>query len=123
MTVKLILLKSGENIISDVKEGFFEDKLVCYLLENPCSVTVNGSYRVIGEEDTEKGNKVSISLTPWPSFSKETTVELIPDWIVTITNPKDELKSMYETEVLGIEENETNQIIITDEQSDSNHSD
>jgi hypothetical protein len=123
MTVKLVLLKSGENIVSDVKEGFFEDKLVCYLLENPCTVSVNGSYRVIGGEDLEKGNKVSISLTPWPSFSKETTVELIPDWIVTITNPKDELKLMYETEVLGIEQNENNQISITDEQSDSNQSD
>ena len=107
MTVKLILLKSGENIISDVKEGFFEDKLVCYLLENPCTVSVNGSYRVIGE-DSSKENKVSISLVPWPSFSKETTVELIPDWIVTITNPKDELKLMYENEVLGIEKDETN---------------
>jgi hypothetical protein len=116
MTVKLVLLKSGENIISDIKEGFFEDKLVCYLLENPCTVSVNGSYRVVGEDDSRE-NKVSISLTPWPSFSKETTIELITDWIVTITNPKDELKSMYEIEVLGIKEDETDKDNSSDEQA------
>ena len=122
MTVKLVLLKSGENIISDIKEGFFEDKLVCYLLENPCTVSVNGSYRVVGEDDSRE-NKVSISLTPWPSFSKEITIELITDWIVTITNPKDELKSMYEKEVLGIKKDESNQNISINEQSDSDQSD
>ncbi|MFM7796867.1 MAG: hypothetical protein ACKO7N_08895, partial [Candidatus Nitrosotenuis sp.] len=95
--------------------------LICYLLENPCTVSVNGSYRVIGEDNGE--NKVSISLTPWPRFSKETTIELIPDWIVTITNPKDELKSMYEMQVLGIEKNETDQIVIDDQQSNLNQPD
>lgn len=105
MTVKLLILKSGENIISDVKEGFYEDKLVCYLLEKPCLVSINGTYRIVGEEDN---NKVSISLKPWPVFSKQTNVELVNDWIVTIVDPKDDLKLMYEIEVLGETENETN---------------
>ncbi len=120
MTVKLVVLKSGENIISDVKEGFYEDKLVCYLLEKPCLVTINGTYRIVGEDEDDK---VSISLKPWPLFSKQTTIELINDWVVTIVDPTDQLKIMYETQVLGDDQNETNQNSLSIEQSDSNHSD
>ncbi len=121
MTVKLVLLKSGENIVSDVKEGLYEDKLVCYILEKPCTVTVNGTYKILDEDDG--GNRVSISLHPWPSLSKETTIELIPDWIITIVDPKDELEKMYQTQVLGIDENELNQNISINEQPDSDQSD
>lgn len=116
MAIKLILLKSGENIVSDVKEGFYEEKLVCYVLEKPCTVSINGTYKILDEEDG--GNRVSISLNSWPSLSKETTIELIPDWIVTIVEPKDELKQMYQTQVLGIEKDENDQSIVFTEQSD-----
>jgi hypothetical protein len=120
MTVKLVLLKSGESIVSDIKEGFYEDKLVCYILEKPCTVSINGSYKILDDEDS--GNRVSISLTNWPSLSKDTTIELIPDWIITMVDPKDELKEMYETQVLGIA-NETDKNISVTEQYDSDQSD
>ena len=124
MTVKLILLKSGENIISDVKEGFYEEKLVCYILDKPCSVTLNGTYKILddNEEEEESTTKYSISLQPWPVLSKDTTIELIPDWIVTIVEPNDNLRKIYETQVLGKEENETNQTIVLSQQSDSDQS-
>lgn len=116
MTVKLVMLKSGESIISDIKEGFFEEKLVCYILEKPCTVTVNGTYKILNEEDG--GNRVSISLKQWPPLSKDTSIELIPDWIITIVEPNDELKKMYENQVLGTEENEINETAVFSEQSD-----
>lgn len=119
MSVKLVVLKSGENIISDIKEGFVGEKLVCYILEKPCVVSVNGTYRIIENEDENKNtneSKVSISLNSWPSLSKDTTIELVLDWIVTIVEPNDQLKKMYETQVLGIEQND--ETISTDEQSD-----
>ena len=119
MSVKLAILKSGENIISDIKEGFIGEKLVCYILEKPCTVSVNGTYRILEDEDENEninGNRVSISLNSWPSLSKDTTIELVLDWIVTIVEPNDQLKKMYETQVLGIEQND--EIISTDEQSD-----
>ena len=59
----------------------------------------------------------------WPVLSKDTTIELIPDWIVTIVEPNDNLKKIYETQVLGKEENETNQTIVLSQQSDSDQSD
>ena len=124
MTVKLAILKSGENIISDIKEGFFEEKLVCYLLEKPCSVVVNGSYRVLGEEvNEETKNRVSISLKTWPSLSDQTVIEMVPDWIVTLVEPNEQLKKMYEEQVLGTEQNEINENVGITERSDSDQSD
>jgi hypothetical protein len=120
MTVKLVLLKSGESIVSDVKEGFYEEKLVCYILEKPCKVFVNGTYKILDDENDD-GNRVSISLHSWPQLSKDTTIEIVPEWIVTIVEPKDELKKMYETQVLGIGEND--QSNSTNEQLDSDQSD
>jgi hypothetical protein len=122
MSVKLILLKSGENIVSDVKEGYFEDKLICYILDKPCDVSINGTYKILDDDDEEE-NKVSISLRPWPSLSKQTTIELVVDWVVTIVDPVDSLKKMYETQVLGIKEDEFNQSISVNEQPDSDQPD
>jgi hypothetical protein len=124
MTVKLAILKSGENIISDIKEGFFEEKLVCYLLDKPCSIVVNGSYRVLDEqENDETKNRVSISLKSWPSLSDQTTIEIVPDWIVTLVEPNEQLKKMYEEQVLGIEQNEINENVGITERSNSDQSD
>jgi hypothetical protein len=120
MTVKLIVLRSGEKLVSDIKEGFYEDKLVCYILEKPCKVLVNGSYKILDDEE-DTGNRVSISLHSWPQFSKDTTIEIVPECIITIVEPKDELKKMYQTQILGIKEND--QSNSTNEQLDSNQSD
>jgi hypothetical protein len=121
MTVKLVLLKSGEKIVSDIKEGFYEDKLVCYVLEKPCSVTINGSYKILDEESPK--NRVSISLSNWPPLSSDTTIELTPDWIITIVEPKIELKRLYQKQILNIEEDEPDQSISIDEQLDTDQSD
>jgi|LakMenEpi03Aug12_release.lakeMendotaPanAssembly.Ray.scaffolds.fasta_scaffold1033747_2 hypothetical protein len=123
MTVKLVLLKSGEKLISDVKEGFIEEKLICYLLEKPCTISVNGTYKVLDEEDG--GNKVSISLHSWPAFSNQKTIEIPPSWIVTLVEPSDEIKEMYENQVLGLnkEEKENDQSIVFTEQPDSDQQD
>lgn len=45
MTVKLALLKSGEEIIADIKEGVVEDKVVTYIFNNPHIVTLQGTYK------------------------------------------------------------------------------
>jgi hypothetical protein len=130
MSVKLILLQSGESIVSEIKEGYFQDKLVCYILENPCIVFVNGTYKILDEEDDGNldGKKVSVSLRRWPSMlslAKEqmTTIELSPNSIVTVLDPIDSLKKMYETQVLGIKEDESNQSVSINEQSNSDQSD
>ncbi len=96
MSIKLVLLKSGEKLIADAKTAYDEcDNILCYILENPCEVKVTGSYVINGEPQS------SISLNRWPVLSKETTTQLPPDSVLVITDPVDKLTNLYTTQVLG----------------------
>ena len=118
MSVKIVVFKSGQEVIADIKEGFDEGKLITYVLETPCTIDVNGKYRVTNEEGNEK-EQMSISLNPWPRFSADKVVPIIPDFLVTALEPTPGLKKMYEEQIL----NDTDQINFTDDQSDSDQSD
>jgi hypothetical protein len=100
MSVKLIVFKSGEIVIADIKEGFDEGKLITYVLETPCTIDVNGKYRITNEEGDEK-EQMSISLNPWPIFSADKVVPIVPDFVVTALEPTPGLKKMYERDVLN----------------------
>lgn len=105
MTVKLVVLKSGENIITEIKEGIIEDKVVCYILNDPCNVVINGTYKIVDNESQEDNliNRVSITLNKWPSLSQDRVVQLPLDWVVTIVEPNEQLKKLYEDQVLEYE--------------------
>jgi len=118
MSVKIVVFKSGQEVIADIKEGFDEGKLITYVLEKPCTIDVNGKYRITNDDGDEK-EQMSISLNPWPRFSTDTVVPIIPDFLVTALEPTSGLKKMYEEQIL----NEPDQIDSADEQSDSDQSD
>lgn len=120
MTLKLAILKTGEDIICDIKEGIIDNKVVCYILQDPHKVTINGKYKLLDEEEGGK-ECLSISLHPWPTLSEDKTVELPPDCIVTLVNPTSHLKKLYEDQVLKNGQDGEN--ITLDEQSDADISD
>jgi len=126
MTIKLLLLKSGEDIISDIQEmnvGEEEERRVIgYFLSKPCIIKIRDS-QVLTEE-TEKNQKSAfqVSLYPWMPLSADKIIPVPADWVVTIVEPKDKLKEMYIDDVLKHGQ-ETNQDSGTTEQSDSNQSD
>jgi hypothetical protein len=102
MAVKLALLKSGEDIIADIHEmviGEEEDqKVVGYIFTKPCSVILN-SNEISSETDKQK--TVEIKMSPWIPLSKTNKVPVSLDWIITIVDPVDKLKNMYEKDVLN----------------------
>lgn len=104
MTIKLVLLKSGEDIISDVKEMYNEDeKLIGYLFKKPCSVKLR-SYC----EEHDGKNGFQIGLSSWIPLTKDDIIPVPLDWVITMTNPIDRLIQMYENEVVGKEEYDKN---------------
>ena len=109
MSIKLAVLKSGEDIIADVKEIMSEDNVVGYLLHKPHSVLCEEPL-LVEEEDEQKGS-IQIRLRPWLILSKDDKVPVRPDWLVTIVEPVDMLKEMYEEKVNG----QTDQTDSTDE--------
>ena len=91
MSVKLTLLKSGETLISDVKEvvsDVNQDKPTAFLLENPHIV-----------DTKKKGNEgqIDVVLTPWIMLSKDTSMVIPTDWVVTIVDPHDSVMKMANT--------------------------
>ena len=99
MAIKIVLLKSGEQLITDVMGMFSGENLVKYQLNKPCQVVINGEFKV-SEKDESSENKMSVSLYPWPTLSKDESVEITFDWVYSIVEPTDELKKMYENRVL-----------------------
>ena len=96
MTVKILLLKSGEDVISDVKEMISPDKKVIgYFLSKPCVVKLLPK--------TTDGNKreTSISMYPWMPLAKEKQIPLPTDWVVTMVTPIEKVETMYKEDVLN----------------------
>ena len=120
MTVKLAILKSGEDVVADIKEmvvGEGDDaRVVGYVLTKPCRVTLDS--KVIRVDDQE--DHYQIKLFPWCPLSKNTKIPITADWVVTIVDPIDKIKQMYEKEVLG---NGTSESADSDKQSDTDKSD
>ena len=129
MTVRLLLLKSGEDIIADVKEmlvGTEEDpKVVGYFLQKPCIVKMtppsNGSEK-IDETTSEQRASFRITLFPWMPLSKDNVIPVSTDWVVTMVTPSDKLNKMYLEDVLNYGK-ENNKDTSTDERFDSDQSD
>ena len=119
MTVKLAILKSGEDIVADIKEmivGEGDDaRVVGYVLTKPVGVSLNRKEITIDDEK----DTVQIRLFPWCPLTKNEKIPITADWVVTIVDPIDKVKQMYEKEVLG---DGTSKGASVDEQSDSSES-
>ena len=105
MSIKLLLLKSGEDIIADVTEmavGEDENKrVVGYFLNKPCSINMLDP-RTLGEEEgsTHKAG-LQVSLFPWMPLSNEDTIPITSDWVITIVEPIIKLKDMYLEDIVN----------------------
>ena len=117
MTVKLMLLKSGEDVISDVQELSVEDRTVGYLLQKPYVVKIKTA-EVLFENTTSNGNNVAITFYPYMPLSDEKNIPIPCDWVVTMVDPIKQVKEMYEEKINDFSKNSN-----TDEHSDSDQSD
>lgn len=99
MSVKLVVMKSGEQIIADIQEMVLDNRAVGYYLNKPCAIRM---VNLDKEEVLINGSKTAfdISLYPWIPLAKGETVPIPLDWAVTITDPVDMLMEMYQTNVL-----------------------
>lgn len=102
MTVKLAILKSGEDIIADMQEMILDEKVIGYFFDKPCIVKLSSS------ESAE--DSLKISLYPWIPLTKTTRVPVINDWVITIVDPIDKLSEMYISDVLSVDMNNQQEV-------------
>ena len=99
MSIKLALLKSGEEVIADIAEfRNSEDELVSYLFKKPYCVKIKTS-QVLVEQETRP--KHELAYYKWMSLSKDDDIIVNRDWVVCISEPLDSVKKTYEEKVNG----------------------
>ena len=118
MTIKLMLLKSGEDVISDVTEmcvGTEENRQVIgYHLHKPCVVKMRDP-NVIKEDGPKKQSGFAVSLFPWMPLSKDEKIPVPADWLITMVEPVTKLKEMYIEDI--VEYGKNNKSNSTDDDS------
>ena len=136
MAIKLAVLKSGEDVIADIREMMVGDedtpaeqkKVVGYYFIKPCGVTLKNKAIDVNESADDS---FELKLFPWCPLAKNDAIPMSTEWVVTLVDPVDKLKEMYETEVLNKfkdqlkakEEENASESASTDDKSDSSKSD
>ena len=108
MSTQLALLKSGEEVIADIKEIRQEktDELISYLFKDPYCVKIKKS-EVLVENELKPKPKHELAYYKWMSLSKDDDIIVNRDWVVCITNPLDSVKKNYEEKMNGRRSNDT----------------
>ena len=105
MAIKLAVLKSGEDVIADIREMMVGDedtppekkKVVGYYFIKPCGVTLKNKAIDVNESADDS---YELKLFPWCPLAKNDAIPMSTEWVVTLVEPVDKLKEMYQTEVL-----------------------
>ena len=85
MNVKLLRLKSGEDVIADVTLVDTEDTIK---IENPAMLMPTGQ---------SQGGHMQMGFGPWAPFSDNKKFEIPRDWLVFISTPAKDLLNQYNT--------------------------
>ena len=97
MSIKLTLLKTGEQIISDMKELVSEgdENAHAYMLENPHTVERNEKQFITEEEKEEGDFGINVSLLPWIILSKDKKMLIPVDSVLTVVEPLESVTQLY----------------------------
>ena len=111
MSIKLTLLRSGETLISEMKELVAEEsqQAHAYLLENPHIVETRDK-SFLTEDEKKTGNfGIDVILIPWIMLSADRKIIIPVDVVTTIVEPIASVRQMFidKSEAFSIKE-ETN---------------
>ena len=123
MTVKLVMLKSGEDIIADVKEIKSEEDVIGYFFHDPLIVKMYSPEEpvVLSEENgvesdhsttKEISSKVGITFYPWVPLSAENKIPCSADWVITMVEPMQNLKKLYQEKIDGRSKGNQSPVIV-----------
>ena len=112
MSIKITVLKTGEHIISDMKELMAEgeENAHAYMLVNPHTYEINEKQFITEEEkELEDGDfGINVSLLPWIILSKDKKMIIPTDSVLTVVEPIDAVTQLYLDKVNSFEIEETN---------------
>ena len=97
MPIKLTLLKTGEQLISEMKELVPEDQeqVHAYLLDNPHTVEINEKQFVTEEEKKSGDFGIDVTLLPWIILSQDSQMIIPVDSVLTVVEPLQSVTQLY----------------------------
>ncbi len=99
MAVKLAVLKSGEDVVADIKELCDEqDNVVALVFSNPVVVKVLTNQTIT---ESENADEYKVAFYPWQPLSAERDIPVRSDWIVSISEPIELVKTSYQEKMNG----------------------
>jgi hypothetical protein len=102
MSIKLALLKSGEEVIADIKEIVNEEeKIVSLLFSNPYVVKLITPQILVEELSESPEMEYKVSFSSWLPLSLEKDIVVRTDWVVSIVEPVEMVKKSYEEKFNG----------------------
>ena len=98
MSIKLSLLKTGEQLISEMKELVAEGQDVAhaYMLENPHIIEIKDR-QFVTEEDKSRGGDfgIDVAMIPWIVLSKDKKMIIPVDSVLTVVEPLESVTQLY----------------------------
>ena len=99
MTIKLILLKTGETIITDAKEVLQEEQVRGYMMSQPQVVEAQEKSFLTEESGANSNYEIDVILRPWMMLSKDKDFVVTADMVANIFDPLDSIKEMYDKKI------------------------
>ena len=111
MSIKLSLLKTGEQLISEMKELVAEgqDTAHAYMLENPHVIEIKDR-QFVTEEDKKRGGDfgIDVAMIPWIVLSKDKKMIIPTDSVLTVVEPLESVTQLYLDKMSSFEMEEAN---------------
>ena len=103
MAIKLLLLKSNEEVIADVQELVDEnEKPIFMVLTNPFIVKLVEDPELLTEGKESGPPRYSCRFYQWMPMSAENRIPVDPEWIVTAVEPLEAVKENYKEKMDGL---------------------
>ncbi len=102
MSIKIAVLRSGDQIITDVSEmvtGPDNDKLVGYYFFKPCVIKLNE--RKVPILNGEQVKTYDMKMHPWIPLTEDERVSIPIDHVTTFVEPVAKAYKMYADNVVG----------------------
>lgn len=97
MPIKMVLLKSGEDVIADVKELKYGEKVIGYRLDRPVTVDLSSPDELYTEI-----TETQVHFAPWCPLSADREIPIPTDWVISIVNPIEQIIEQYKSGLSGV---------------------
>ena len=107
MTVKIVRMINGEDVIADVQEAYPEKASyspIGYFMKDPYQVNLHAAAEMLFEgtqETPQKINDLNLELFPWIPLSSNNATLVVLSNVATIYNPHPEVESKWKTCIKG----------------------